>query len=341
MQIIGYSIASGSLKVINGSPYTLSAAPLSLAIAPNGKFLYVGTAAGIFLYAIQTNGQLTLENNLNAISLDIATTMQVDSTGQWLVEAGPNLQRLLAIPISPSTGKPLSTTEQSTQLPAPTVRELKLSPDNTHVFVALGTSGTQDVTFAAGQTNPFGNAVNIHTLNSAGSALAVAVDPLSRLLYIAETAVISASSNTANTGGLRALDYNTLVEISGAPFPTGGLSAAEIVPLSYGANKGNWVYVANRTIDGSSNGSLQGFIVTTSGSTYSLTAMSDTVSTGLAPGSLIQDNTGNYMLVGDFGGNPDLQGFTFDSATPGKLNSAFTASTGTAPTQVSGIAAVP
>jgi len=336
-QIVGYSITSGTFTKLAGSPYTLSAAPYSIAIAPNGNFLYVGTAAGIFLYTIQSSGQLTLANNNNSISQDIATTMQVDPSGHWLLEAGPNLKELLALNINTSTGVPVSTIEQFTLLPAATVQQLTVSPDNAHVFVALGSSGTQDVTFASGQANPFGSTFNIPAINSAGSAQAVAVDPTNRLLYIGETAVISGS----NTGGLRVLDYNTLTELSGSPFATGGLAPVEILPLPYGPNKGNWVYVANRTVSGGSTGSIQGFVVASSAGTYSLTAMSNTATTGITPVGMVQESKGNYLLVVNSGGSPDLQAFTFDSATAGKLNSAYIGSTGTAPVQVSGIAAAP
>jgi len=222
-------------------------------------------------------------------------------------------------------------------LPAATVQQLAISPDNAHVFVALGSSGTQDVTFAAGQTSPFGSTFNIPTINSAGSALSVAVDPTNRLLYIGETAALSGS----NAGGMRVLDYNTLTEISGSPFATGGLSPIEILPLPYGANKGNYVYVANRTVSGSSTGLIQGFNVAASGSTYSLTSLGNIATAGVTPVGMVQESKGNYLVVVSSGGNPDLQAFTFDSTTAGKLNSAITSATGTDPVQASGIAAAP
>ncbi len=337
-QIVAYNIVSGVLTSISGSPYTLSSAPYSIAIGPSGNFLYVGTATGIFLYSIGSSGQLTLANNANVISQDIATTMQVDSTGYWLLEAGPNLKELLAININPNTGIPTSTTEQFTLLPAATVQQLTISPDNAHVFVALGSSGTQDVTFAAGQSSPFGSTFNIPTLSSSGAALSVAVDPSSRLLYIGETAAISGASNT---GGLRAINYNTLVEIAGSPFATGGLSPVAIVPLLYGTNKGNYVYVANRIVSGSSTGLIQGYIVAASGGAYTVTAMNNTASAGTTPVGMAQERNGNYMLVINSGGNPDLQIFTFNSTTAGKLDSDLTSATGTDPVQASGIAAAP
>jgi 6-phosphogluconolactonase (cycloisomerase 2 family) len=332
-EIVAFSIVTGKLKQI-GNSYTLSAAPYSIAIAPGGSFLYVGTATGIFLYNIGSGGVLTLANGNNVISQDVATTMQVDSTGSWLVEAGPNLAELLAIHINSATGVPTSNVELSTQLPAATVQQLAISPDNTHVFVALGSAGTEDVIFAAGSATPFGTTANLKVVNTAGAALSVAVDPNNRLVYVGETAAISGS----NAGGLRVIDYNTLHEVSGSPFATGGLAPYAIAPTRFGSNAGNYVYVANRTVSGSSNGSIAAYAVTTSGTTTTLTAMGSTIAAGITPLGMTQDNTGNYLLVVSSGGSPDLTAYTMSSGT---LTSALTAVTGTDPVQASAIAAAP
>lgn len=336
-QIAAYSIVSGTLTKVSGSPYTLSSAPSSIAIAPGGGFLYVGTATGIFLYTIASSGALTLANSSNVISQDIATTMQVDSTGNWLVEAGPNLAELLAIHINASTGMPTSGTEQDVVLPAATVNQLCISPDNQHVFVALGSSGTEEVPFTAGNTNPFGTLSNLAVKNAAGAAVSVAVDPSNRLVYVGETAATSGS----NAGGLRVIDYASLSEVSGSPYATGGLGPYAIVPTRYGSNAGSYVYVVNRTVSGSSKGNIVGFSVTTSGSNYSLTALNTTATAGITPLSAAQESNGNYLLVVNQGGSPDLQAFTFDSTTAGKLDSALTSITGTDPVQATAIAAVP
>jgi len=337
-QIVGYSMATGTLTAVSSSPYTLSSAPYSIAIAPGGGFLYVGTASGIFLYTIGSSGALTLANSGNVISQDIATTMQVDTTGHWLVEAGPNSAELLAIEINTTTGVPISGSEQSTALPASTVNQLTISPDNAHVFVALGSSGTEDVTFAAGNSDPFGTTANIPVINSAGSALSVAVDPENRLLYIGEVAALSGSTNT---GGLRVINYNTLVEVSGSPFATGGLAPSFILPLVYGTYKYEYVYVANRTVSGTTTGSIAGYSVTTSGTTYSLTALSSSATAGITPVAMAQDSTGNYLLVVNSGGSTDLAAYTFDATTGGKLDSDLTTNTGTDPVEASAVAAVP
>jgi 6-phosphogluconolactonase (cycloisomerase 2 family) len=335
-QIAGYSIVSGTLTPVTGSPWSLTAAPYSVAIAPGGGFLYVGTATGIYLFTIGTGGALTLADNA-PISQDVATAMQVDSTGKWLVESGPGIAELLAVPINPTTGAVTSATEQSIVLPAATVYQLAISPDNTHVFVALGASGTEEAVFAAGNTDPFSNLANIPVVNAAGAAVSVAVDPSNRLIYVGETAATSGT----NTGGLRVFNYNTLAEVTGSPYASGGLAPYAILPTPHSTTPGSYIYVANRTVSGNTIGNITGFALTTTGTTYSLTELSTTTSTGTTPISLAQDSSGNFLLVVDSGGDPDLLGFSFDSTTAGKLDAAVSSSTGTDPVEASAVAAAP
>ncbi len=146
---------------------------------------------------------------------------------------------------------------------------------------------------------------------------------------------------TANSGGVRVFNYSTLTEIPARRLHLGDSRPIAIAPTRYGSNSGNYVYVANRTVSGSSTGNIAGFAVTTSGSTPTLTALSSTVSAGITPLGLVQESTGNYLLVVNSGGSPDLQAFTFDSTTAGKLDSALTSATGTDPVQASAIAALP
>ena len=332
-QIAGYSVVSGTLTPVSGSPYTLpgSAEPLAIAIAPNGTFLYVSTALdGIYLYTTGSGGALTLGNSSSAISADLATSMQVDATNQWLVEAGPNQAILHAIAISSSTGLATSKTEQTVPLPATTIHQLTISPDNTHIFVALGASGTEEAIFAAGNATPFGNTANIPVVNAAGAAVSVAVDPQNRLIYVGETAATSGT----NSGGLRAFNYNTLAEVTGSPYATAGLAPYAILPEA----KGNYVYVANRTVSGSSSGNIAGFSFTSTGTVYSLTALANPVATGVTPVSLAEDGLDTFLLVVDSGGDADIEVYTMSS---GALTSAITSATGTDPVQAGAIAGAP
>jgi hypothetical protein len=336
-QIAGYNIASGALATITGSPYALSAKPFSLAVDPTGSYLYVGTAAGIYLYLIDpSTGALTLGNGNGVLSTDLATTMQVDSTGSWLVEAGPGLGEVLAVPLDPSTGLIGSGSEQNAILPATTVQQLAISPDNSNVFIALGAGGTAVISFTSSNTNPFGStATTIPVKHTGGSALSVAVDSSNRVFYLGETL----GNSAGNAGGLRVFNYasltSTLTESTGSPYSSGGLAPNAILSTA----SGNYTYVANGALAGTA-GNVTGFTLETSGSEYTLSAGS-TAAVGVDPLGLAEDSTGAYILVVSSGGNPDLAAFSFDTTIPGELDSVLTAATGTDPVEASAIAAAP
>lgn len=335
-QIAAYTISSSAaLTKISGSPYALSAKPYSIAIDSGGAFLYVGTAAGIYLYTIDSStGALTIGNSGGVISQDFATTMKIDPSGNWLVESGPDIGEALALSINSSTGVLNSNTEEHVNLPSTSVEQLAISPDGNYVFVALGSGGTVAIPFASGNTNPFGTTLTkIPVKHASGSALSVAVDPSNRLFYVGETLANSAG----NAGGLRVFDYTTLTtklaEVSGSPYASGGLAPNSILSEGTGA----YVYVANG--QGTTKaGNVAEFTIATSGTTYSLTAGSTTAA-GTQPSGLAEDSTSVYVLVVSSGGSPDLSAFSFDSTTLGKLDSVLTGSTGTDPVQAVAVSA--
>ena len=341
-QIVALNITSGALNTIGA--YTAPAPlPSALTVAPNGQFLYVSTPDGIYLYTIGSNGALTLGNGGTRISGDPASTMQVDATNSWLGEAISGTTELFAIAINPSTGELAAANEVAQPfkvgLPASTVTQLAISPGDSsscgdcYVFVAMGSGGTEAIHFNPSSANPFGSAGTIHPVNSASGDNAVAVDPTNRLLYVGESDALSGTQS----GGLRVFNLSTLTEVTGSPYATSGLAPYAIAPEM----KGNYVYVANRAVSGSSTGNIAGFAVTTVGTTYSLTALSTTATAGTTPVGLTEDGLENYILVVDSGGSPDLEAYTFDTTTAGKLDSALSSSTGTDPVQAVAIAAAP
>jgi 6-phosphogluconolactonase len=342
-QIAGYSVASnGQLTALPGSPYAIPSSLLSnpsITVAPNNSFLYVGTVNGIYLYNISSNGSLSLGNSSGIISTDQAVSMQVDQTNSWLVDVAAAAPYIFAIAINPTTGMITASKEQFAQLPAGTVRQVIISPDNSYLLIAMGQGGTATIPFNAANTNPIGAISTIPVINNGGSALSVGVDPLGllgqttpRLFYIGETAAFSGSSNT---GGLRVFDFSTFKEISGSPFMSQGLAPYSILPRS----KGDYVYVVNRQTSSGSTGVIAGFAIATSGSSYSLTALGSTFNAGTNPQEMVEDNTGSYVFAVNYGGGPDLSGYTFSATSPGYLVPSISAPTGTDPTLASAIAA--
>ncbi len=338
-QIVALSISSGKLNTI-GSWTVPSASPTAIAVAPNGQFLYVSTTYGIYLYTIGSNGALTIGNSGGTISADQAITMQVDATNSWLVDAVSATNQLWAIAINPSTGALAVAGEKEVPftLPASTPIQLAISPNDSssctacYVFVAMGNGGTEIIHFNPypSSGNPFGSFGNPGLVNSSSGDNAVAVDPTNRLVYVGE----SDSRSGAQTGGLRVFTIASggVSELNGAgsPYAIGGTGPSAILPSA----DGNYVYVANKTVSGSSTGNIASFSV----STTSLTSIG-TVSAGPS-GSLgmAEDSSGSFLLAVDFAGNPDLQAYTMKSGT---LTSVLTVSTGNDPAGAIAIAAAP
>jgi len=341
--IAGYSIVGGTLTKVTGSPYDLPSGPYSIAISPNKSFLYVSTQSGIYLYKIGSGGGLTLASTTAFYPDFAAYSMQVDATNSWLLESSGS-GFLYAIPISSTDGSRTTTglvPELSLGILAP--HHLTISPDNTNVFIALGVNGTAVIPFnaapAAGASPlPASASPPIPVKISGGAAISVAVDPINRLLYVGETL---ASSGSTNSGGLRAFNYSSLsgtpTEITGSPFATSGLTPVSILPVASGA----YVYVTNSTVSGSNIGNISGFTVSSSGTIYSLTPLSSTATAGSSPAAMAEDSTGTVLLLVNSGGSPDLDVYTFNATTPGKLDSALTAATGTDPVGANAIAALP
>jgi 6-phosphogluconolactonase (cycloisomerase 2 family) len=338
-QMIGLYVNAGTLTALPGSPYALSAAPIAIAVAPNNAFLYVSTLGGIFIYNVNTStGELTLGNSGQPISSDPATSMQVDSTNTWLVEGVSGASNLFAIHVSASTGLLASNTEQTTVLPATSFQQIAVSPDDTFVLAAMGAGGTATVPFNPNNANPFGTVGTIGVRNATGAALSVAFDPIPsgstapRLFYIGETVATSGS----NTGGLRAFNFSTLKEITGSPFAIGGLAPYSILPLS----TGDFVYAVSRQTSSGNAGVIAGFSIATANSAFTLTALGSTFAAGTNPQSLVEDNTHSFVFAADFGGSPDLIGYTFDATTAGNLDKVISNATGTDPVQAGAVGAL-
>lgn len=348
-QIAAYDISSGTLEQISGSPYTLLAAPLCIAVAPastqSGGYLYVGTTSGIYLYGIESGGGLNpdAENGGLPISRDTPSAMQV--SGPWLVDAfapSSTSVQLDAIPIDTSNGDyagsgsapPSQVFDNLTNV---SVDQMVISPDGDNVFLALGQAGSLVVPFTSGNSNPLGaTAKTIALANTNGSALSVAVDPTDRLFYIGETLA------SAGSGGLRVFNYSslssgTLTQASGSPVASGGLAPNAILPLA----GGEYVYVANGTGD-TTAGNVAWFPITASGTTYTVAAGS-TIAAGIQPVGLAEDSDDNFVLAVSTGGStssgdPDLEAYTMSS---GALTAALTSATGTDPVGAVAIAALP
>ncbi len=341
--IAGFGVSTtGALSVLANSPYNNGVAAQSLAVTPANRFLYAGTTNGIYAYAINSDGSITVQNSGAAVAQDlVATSMQVDSTGGFLlavgvsttsaaqaigiyqIDSGTGLLTALAnSPVGLYTGKAAPAT-----VVTPTA--MLITPSNAYVYVSLGTLGVQVLTLGSGGALSTGNSATILppiTTSTSPSDAGLASDPNSAFLFVAEV----------NTG-LRVLSIGTggaLNEVAGSPYGVGTGPVGVALDTT-----GSYVYVANK---GSNN--ISAFALTAASGKLTAIAGSPFSSGGQMPIALVNDNQKTYLAVINSGsngttGNSDLRVFKFDATTDGKLDAVSSATTGTDPTTPDTLAA--
>jgi 6-phosphogluconolactonase len=341
--IAGFGVnSSGALSVLSGSPYNNGVAAQSVAVTPANTFLYAGTTNGIYAYAINSNGSIAVQNSGSAVAQDmVATQMQVDSTGNYLLASGfgtsIGAQAIGIYTINTSTGLltavggspiPLYTGNGSTPAVV-TPTGLLITPNNSYVYVSLGSLGVQILTLGTGGALAAGSTPTLLlpiSTSTSPSDTGLASDPLSAFLFVSEI----------NTG-LRVLSIGTggsLKEVSGSPYAVGTGPNGVILDTT-----GSYVYVANK---GSNN--ISAFTLTAASGKLTAIDGSPFASGGQLPTALVNDNTKKFVAVinsgaNGTGGNSDMQVFKFDTTTNGKLDPVSTATTGTDPTNPVSIAA--
>jgi 6-phosphogluconolactonase len=341
--IAGFGISTaGALSVLPSSPYNNGVAAQALAITPTNSFLYASTTSGIFCYAINSNGSITVQNNGSAVAADVvATSLQVDSTGNYLLAAGIGTsiaaQAIGIYQINTTTGlltaltgSPLALyTGKGTTATVVTPTGMLITPNNSYVYVSLQSLGVQVLTLGTGGALSTGSTPTFLPPLSTSTTPAdygLASDPSSKFLFVCEF----------NTG-LRVFSIGTngtLNEVSGSPYTTGtGPTGVTLDPT------GSYVYVANK---GSNN--ISAFTLTAASGKLAVISGSPFSSGGQLPIALVNENQKKYLAAINSGsngssGNSDLQLFKFDATVDGKLDPIATATTGTDPTNPTAVVA--
>jgi len=305
-----------TLAATSGSAYSIGFVPSAMAITPANKFLYVGSlTGGIYVYAINTNGSITVQNNGVAVASGIASALQVDTTGAYLIVASASLSTSNAVvtvySIASSTGLLTALGQLTVSKPGASNR-MTIAANDVNVFLTLGTGGTEAFTFNS-TTGALTDVGNLATLAATNADQSVATNPSGTLAFITET----------GTAGVRVLTIGSnggLTEVSGSPFAAGTGPTGIVVDAS-----GSYVYVTNRT-----DNTVSGFVLAANGT---LTPISGSpFATGTTPIDIAEDASGKYVGVVCNGGGQDLEVYSFDATTLGKLDAAASATTGTDPT---------
>ena len=317
--IAGFSIGTSGLSAVPGSPNTLGVSPNDLAVTPAQTFLYASSLAGaIYGYAIGTNGALTLLNGSSPVVSQVSpVAIKIDPSGNWLIAVDLSPTAYL-FSIDSSTG--LLTSAGSVPLDAGIPNSIVFTPNNSLVYVSLGTGGVDILTFNSVSGVLTKTSQILTPVKSLNADQGLAVDPASKYLFVTETGL----------SGLRVLSIaatGALTELSGSPYATGVGPDGVTIDAT-----GSYVYVANRT-----SNTISGFLLSATGA---LTQISGSpFATGTNPVALAEDTSNTYIAAVCSGGSPDLQLFTISTATAGALTSFTTAVTGTDPAGANAVVA--
>lgn len=291
-----------------------------MAVTPNNALLYVGALNGIFVYFINSDGSLTVPNTGSQPAGVNAPALTISPDGQWLIALDGLTQQLDIFQINSSTGALTSVNVPTTYSPAPGTwqpSDVRVSPDGTLIFAALGAAG--DVVFTFNTTN--GVATLTQTLGTGNVQTAdfgLAVDAKTAYLYIARS---------GTNGGVAVYSIGAaglLNPVTGSPFAAG--SGTFSVALD---KTGTYVYAANRT-----DGTVSGYTIVPGATTAALSLKplsGSPYTSGLGVQSIGVDSTGKYLLAVAVNGSPDLTMYSFDIAVPGKPIPATSIATGVDP----------
>jgi DNA-binding beta-propeller fold protein YncE len=181
------------------------------------------------------------------------------------------------------------------------ITNISVAPNSSFVFVTLGQLGVALMPFTT--TGDLSANTSVVTPKTSGNVsnqdLGVAVNPGSTLLFVGETNV-----------GIRVFTIaSNFPEVSGSPFPAGGQPRSIVLD-----GAGDRLYAANTT-----DSTISGYAVAASGTLTPLTG-SPYSSVGPQPYWLTLDKSQTFLLDANLGGSPNLQLFSFDATTVGKLD---------------------
>jgi 6-phosphogluconolactonase len=309
----GFAVGSKVLTSVPNMPYALGYTPQAAVVSASNTFLYVAGPAAIYAYIIGADGSLTVPTGGAAQVLVVELAMDISPDGNWLFALNGQTTQLDIFAVNKTTGALTPSTSvgyDTTKSGLP--KMVKVSPDGTLIFAALGTNGEVVFTF----TTSTGVAIRsqaLALLTSPTSDNALAVDSTGTRLYIARTGA---------SGGLAAYTIRNdgfLTPVAGSPFAAGAQPSSVAVD---GASK--YVYVAN-----GNDGTVSGYSVTSGGVATALSG--SPYASGASTVSVTMDKSKTYLLAAAAGGSPDLTMYSFDATTLGKLNKVATAATGTDP----------
>jgi 6-phosphogluconolactonase (cycloisomerase 2 family) len=311
--VSGYTIdaATGALTAMAGSPFLSRSGALSIALAPSGKFGYVGAGGGAQITAFSINpttGVPTVVKGSPFMAAGNSYAIALNTSGKLLYTLGGGISAFI---VNTATGK----LKLVTGSPFPAGDNpffATVDPGDTRLYV----------------TNIFSNEVWTYKMASSGvltvlSKVRTSPAPGPVALVTGSTAVtytpkfLYAANNSSNNVSAYTIKSPTgkITQISSSPFPAGSgprsITTDPFVKFAYCANQsGVSAYTINST---------SGDLTPISGSPFA---------SGTGPDSVAVDPSGRFAYVSNSGSPPSIYAYTINAST-GALTYLASYSTGT------------
>src|SRR5215469_12434500 len=318
--IYAYDIGNGSLAAISGSPYNIGFAPVAMSVSPSNGFLYAATLPtvtnpGIYMFAINSTGQLSSANNGNVLISNVVSSMDISPDGNFLFVLNVLGTTLTEYQINPTTGFltlastfPIPTTT-CTLIGTPVAQSctVKVAPSGQFVVASLGSAGTLIYPYTSSQgitsTNPMLIPSGSTQQNPSGD-FSVALDK-NNFIYIARTATLAVYQITDAAGDAKLVSTATY----------SSTATPRSVTLS---NNDNDVFTANIGA-----GNISGYTINSTGT---LSSLNGSPLAGPSIGSALgADKSGKYMIAVGYNGTSGVQLFSVGSnGAPSLITSAGT-----------------
>jgi len=237
-----WGVSQGALRAISGSPFTAGTSPRSIAIDPDGKFVYVanqgmvGGSGNISAYAMDSStGALTAVAGSPFTAGSNPQFVAIDPTGKFAYAANEGSSNVSAYAINATTGA-LTAIPGSPFSALWRPSSIAFDPSGRFAYVTLSSNSVS--AYAINATTGALTAIPGSPFSAGQFPSSIAFDLSGKFVYVANAGLewtsgdISAFTINASTGALTA--------VAGSPFPAGANSRFVAFDPT-----GNFAYVAN------------------------------------------------------------------------------------------------
>lgn len=288
-RVLAYRVHNnnGELTPVFGGSFVAGESPLSVAVHPSSRFLYVANSGenDISLYRVDSSSGALQEVLPRATTAARPTALAMDPSGNFLYVMNQGVNAVSSFSIDSGNGT-LTAVAGGLAATGLNPAALAVTPSGKFLYVTNSNSDSvSEYSVNAGVLTPLqGSPVAV-----GHGPLAIAVDPGEHFVYVTNTAdstlsVLAIDPTTGALGNIVGSPFN-VIQFNNTGAATGSVSIA-IHP------SGTLLYIANQI-----SGNVTFYSLTASGIPVEMT--NSPFTSGIGTNFVVADITGNFLFIGD------------------------------------------